>query len=869
MRDDLPSGTVTFLFTDVEGSTRLLHELGVEAYADALAEHRRVVREACALADGAEVDTQGDAFFFAFPTPAGAVVAAQAITDALANGRIHLRIGLHTGTPLVTGEGYVGDDVHFAARVAASGHGGQILLSKSARELVDGPSVTDLGEHRLKDIEDAVSIYQLGDKRFPPLKTISNTNLPRPASSFVGRDQEKDDVVRGLRAGTRLLTLTGPGGSGKTRLALEAAAELVPAYKAGVFWVGLAALREPSLVTDTIAQTLGARDGLASHIGDREMLLLLDNLEQVIEVAPELSGLVQSCPNLSLLCTSREVLRVQGEVEYAVPPLASSEAVALFCERSGLDASAEISELCNRLDDLPLALELAAARTRALSPSQILGRLSDRLDLLQGGRDADPRQQTLRATIEWSYGLLTNEEQRLFRALSVFRGGCTLDAAEVVADAELDTLQSLVEKSLLRFANERYWMLETIREYGRERLGYAREASAFDRRHALHFLARVEQEHAARTGPGRAQVLSWYGAEVDNLRAMLDRLAVAAPAEAARAAHMLFMFWRSLGAYSEAVQRLRLLLPRELPDDLRAQTLADLAEAQEARGDLDAASTTAAEALRLSSPGTHARVVALLIASSSEILTGNLVEGICFGRRAAVEAKSLDAEIRIATLGDLAMLLVQAGRREEARSVLRDAVGDARRSGLRMNAEWGSGQLGFVDLLDGDYEAACSALAPVLTYARSVDHYPFEASMLHWLGFSYLGIGQRDAARASFGDLLELSSGSSKTITPEFAAAMCALALAVEQVDFRDGARLHGAIEKLREETGGLRTPMWREEREIEARFEQPLIDALGEDAYAHEHAIGAAMTRDEAIDLAQSLVERPAAARVEQAPSR
>ena len=444
----------------------------------------------------------------------------------------------------------------------------------------------------------------------------------------------------------------------------------------------------------------------------------------------------------------------------------------------------------------------------------------------------------------------------------------TLDAAEVVADAELDTLQSLVEKSLLRFANERYWMLETIREYGRERLGYAREASAFDRRHALHFLARVEQEHAARTGPGRAQCFRGTSRGRQPARDV-DRLAVAAPAEAARAAHMLFMFWRSLGAYSEAVQRLRLLLPRELPDDLRAQTLADLAEAQEARGDLDAASTTAAEALRLSSPGTHARVVALLIASSSEILTGNVVEGICFGRRAAVEAKSLDAEIRIATLGDLAMLLVQAGRREEARSVLRDAVEDARRSGLRMNAEWGSGQLGFVDLLDGDYEAACSTLAPVLTYARSVDHYPFEASMLHWLGFSYLGIGQRDAARASFGDLLELSSGSSKTITPEFAAAMCALALAVEQVDSRDGARLHGAIEKLREETGGLRTPMWREEREIEARFEQPLIDALGEDAYAHEHAIGAAMTRDEAIDLAQSLVERPAAARVEQAPSR
>ena len=394
MRSDLPTGTVTFLFTDVEGSTSLLRELGAEAYADALAEHRRVVREACAAKGGVEVDTQGDAFFVAFPSAPGAAAAAQAITDALAPGPISLRIGLHTGTPLVTDEGYVGDDVHFAARVAASGHGGQVLLSKSARELVDGLSVTDLGEHRLKDIEGAVSIYQLGDKTFPPLKTISNTNLPRPASSFIGREREREEVVRELRDGARLLTLTGPGGSGKTRLALEAAAELVPAYKAGVFWVGLAALREPSLVTETIAQTLGARDGLAGHIGDREMLLLLDNLEQVIEAAPELSGLVQSCPNLALLVTSRELLRVQGEVEYAVPPLASSEAVSLFCERSRLEATDEIAELCSRLDDLPLAVELAAARTKALSPA------SDPRASLPATRPAERRQRRRRPTAD-------------------------------------------------------------------------------------------------------------------------------------------------------------------------------------------------------------------------------------------------------------------------------------------------------------------------------------------------------------------------------------------------------------------------------------------------------------------------------------
>ncbi len=368
MRDDLPSGTVTFLFTDIEGSTGLLHDLGAEGYAEALAEHRRAIRDACRAQGGVEVDTQGDAFFFAFPTAPGALEAASVLTEALAAGSIQVRVGLHTGTPLLTEEGYVGDDVHFAARVGASSHGGQVVLSQATRALVDERfALTDLGEHRLKDIEEAVSIFQLGDGSFPPLKTISNTNLPRPASSFLGRERELSEVLARIDDGARLLTLTGPGGTGKTRLALEAATTLVPAYKAGVFWIGLATLRDPALVTETIAQTLGAKDGLPQYIGERELLLLLDNLEQVIEAAPDLSALLQACPNLTLLVTSRELLRVQGEVEYPVPPLAEPEAVSLFCERAQLEPSDEIAELCARLDDLPLAVELAAARTKALS----------------------------------------------------------------------------------------------------------------------------------------------------------------------------------------------------------------------------------------------------------------------------------------------------------------------------------------------------------------------------------------------------------------------------------------------------------------------------------------------------------------------
>src|SRR5205823_4933544 len=234
--------------------------------------------------------------------------------------------------------------------------------------------VRDLGEHRLKDIPEPVWIFQLGDGAFPPLKTIANTNLPRPASSFVGREREVAEVVALLR-GSRLVTLTGPGGSGKTRLSIEAAAELVPEFRNGVFWVGLATLRGAELVVPTVAQTIGAQNGLAEHIGEKEVLLLLDNLEQVVAVAPELSALVEACPNLTLLVTSRELLRVRGEVEYEVLPLADPDAVELFCSRAQLGAELAVEELCRRLDNMPLALELAAARTKALSPEQILERL--------------------------------------------------------------------------------------------------------------------------------------------------------------------------------------------------------------------------------------------------------------------------------------------------------------------------------------------------------------------------------------------------------------------------------------------------------------------------------------------------------------
>ena len=487
-----PEGEVTLVFSDIEGSTKLLEELGTEAYREALAEHRRVVREAYGRYSGYEVDYEGDAFFYVFASAPDAVSAVSEAMAGLQEGPIAIRVGIHTGSPALDPPKYVGMDVHTAARIMSSGHGGQVVVSPSTAKLVD-VALTELGEHRLKDIGQAIPLYQLGEGSFPPLKTISNTNLPSPASSFLGREAELQEVLSRIEGGARLVTLTGPGGTGKTRLSIEAAATLVPEYKAGVFWVGLATLRDPALVTETIARTLGAKDGLAEHIGERELLLLLDNLEQVVECVPDLATLLTACPNLTLLVTSRELLRIVGEVEYPVPPLVSGEAVSLFCARSRLEPSDEIAELCARLDSLPLAVELAAARTKALSPGQILERVAQRLDLLEGGRDADPRQQTLRATIEWSYDLLTPEEQVLFARLSVFRGGCTLEAAEEVCGADIGTVQSLVEKSLIRFTNERFWMLATIGAYATERLCASSDEARMQAAHADHFI-RVARE---------------------------------------------------------------------------------------------------------------------------------------------------------------------------------------------------------------------------------------------------------------------------------------------------------------------------------------------------------------------------------------
>jgi predicted ATPase/class 3 adenylate cyclase len=550
-----PSGTVTFVFTDIEGSTALLDDLGAEVYREALADHRRVLRGAFGAHSGFEVDDAGDGLFYAFASASEAVRAVAQAMASLADGPVRSRVGVHTGEPLLDPPKYVGPDVHKAARIMSAAHGGQVLLSGATRGLV-ADEVLDLGRHRLKDFAEPVALFQLGSDRFPPLRTISNTNLPVPLSSFVRREREVTQVVSLVRDEEgRLLTLVGPGGTGKTRLALEAAGELVSEFGAGVFWIALAPVRDPALVVDTIAQTLGAKQDLAAHIGEKQLLLVLDNLEQVIESGVELAALLHACPNLRLLVTSRELLRVEGEVVYPVPALAEPEAVELFCTRARIQPDEAVTELCDRLDNLPLALELAAARVSVLTPSQILDRLSQRLDLFSAGRGADPRQQTLRSTIAWSYDLLSTDEQQLFARLSIFRGGCTLDAAEEVADASLDDLQSLVEKSLLRHSEERFWILETIREYAYELLEQGAESDAVRGRHADHYLALGELAYADRFDRG----LTWLRRlekEHDNFRAALDYLQDRDPLSALQLAGALGWYWLAKSQFAEGTRRL-------------------------------------------------------------------------------------------------------------------------------------------------------------------------------------------------------------------------------------------------------------------------------------------------------------------------
>ncbi len=634
----LPTGTVTFFFSDIQGSTRLAERLG-DGWRPLLDRHRDVIRTAVSRNGGHEVGTEGDSFFVAFTSAPAAVAAAiEAQRDLAAvpwpaEAEVRVRIGLHTGEASLAGDSadnYVGLDVHRAARIAAAGHGGQVLLSDATRilsehSLPDGVSLRDLGERRLRDLTRPERIHQLVidgmPADFPPLKTLDATpnNLPTQLSSFLGRERELAEVVE-LLAGTRLLTLTGPGGTGKTRLSLQVGARIADRYPDGVFFVSLSLLRDPDLVPATIAQELGLADrgglspmdALTEHVRRRRMLLILDNFEQVTDAAPRVSELLGAAPGLAVLSTSRSALGVYGEREYPVPPLAvpdlggpaspeslgQYEAVALFIERAVAvkpsftvtnENAPAVAEISARLDGLPLAIELAAARINVLTPQAMLTRLGHRLNLLSGGgRDRPERQQTLRGAIDWSYDLLDEGERALFRRLSVFSGGARLDAIESVCSGEdpgidlLEGLTSLINKSLVRQVADpdgepRFVMLGTIREYALERLEESGRAEELRRSHARHFTDLAVQAAPALLGDDKRRWLDWLEADRDNLRAAADWAIDTADAELAlRLTAAMWRFAQMRGYLVEGAERTRRALG--LPSDgvdatLRANAL--------------------------------------------------------------------------------------------------------------------------------------------------------------------------------------------------------------------------------------------------------------------------------------------------------
>jgi len=667
---EIPTGTVTFLFTDIEGSTRLAQDLG-DAWPPLLERHREIARAAWSGQHGVEIGTEGDSFFVVFTSAPQAVAAAVEAQRGMAGepwpagAPIRVRMGMHTAAAVVSGGGYVGVDVHRAARIASAGNGGQVLVSATTHALVEGSlpggvTLREMGEHRLKDLSRPERIWDLVieglSAEFPPLRTLNAVpnNLPTQLTSFLGRQREIAEG-RQLLLDARLLTLTGPGGTGKTRLSLQLAADATDRFPDGIYFVPLGAISQWDLVLPTIAQAMGlvdpgtqALERLVDHIGSKCVLLVLDNFEQVNDAAPQIAELLARAPKISILVTSRSPLRVYGEREFPVPPLgvpdpkhlpdfaqlSTYESVALFIERAmavrpdfavtSANAPA-VAEICVRLDGLPLAIELAAARVRVLTPQAIMDRLGDRLRLLSGGsRDLPERQQTLRGAIAWSHDLLDEADQRVFARFAVFAGGARLDAIEtVVFDSDdatdpLDAIASLVDKSLVRQESEpggepRFRMLSTIREYAMEKLDERGEAGVLRERHASWVVSVVEESAPRVFGDEQRAVLDRYEMEHDNIRAALAWAAETGHTETAlRLVASSWRFWQMRGFLAEARETAEhvLALPgsKDLPD-ARGAALEAAGGIAYWQADIDASRTWYGEALELArASGDKARI---------------------------------------------------------------------------------------------------------------------------------------------------------------------------------------------------------------------------------------------------------------------
>jgi predicted ATPase/class 3 adenylate cyclase/Tfp pilus assembly protein PilF len=819
VRAELPTGTVTFLFTDIDGSTRLLRDLG-DGYEEVLAVHRRGLRAAWLQHDGIEVDTQGDAFFVAFARASDALAAAATAQRALVDGPVRVRMGLHTGEPIRTDEGYVGLDVHRAARIAAAGHGGQVLLSQATADLA-GVEVRDLGLHRLKDLSAPERLFQLGTDEFPPLKTLHETNLPVPATPFLGREREIEQISTLLRRReVRLVTLTGPGGSGKTRLSLQAAAAAADDYDRGVWWVPLASLADSALVETAAAQALGSKDTLSATVGDQRLLLVLDNFEHLLDAAAGVAETIRSCPHLTVLVTSREPLHVDGEWEVAIDPLREGEAVELFVQRalavsSDFAANGEVAEICRRLDCLPLAIELAAARVKALSTPALLERLEQRLPLLAGGsRSAPERQRTLRATIAWSHDLLTAAEQELFARLAVFAGGCTLEAAEDVCGADVEVIASLVDKSLLRRTGERYWMLETIREFAAERLDELPDAADLGDRHAAFYVALAERARPELRARGAREALERLDADQANVRASLEHLLASDDADGAvRMTGAIWLYWQTRGHWTEGRRFLAAALA--LGADLEPEWLVD----------------------------------SLWGASLLALWQGDVDEGEQLALR-LLEISQTSAKqeyVYSVAIHLLALVAMRQGDRDQAVRFFDESLAIGRRGGDQWLFTIALNNLGGMLMDEGEYARAAELFAESLAIGEARGDVDRRARANNSLGWANQYLGDPVRARDYYRRGLEAATEIG-LVEAQLGALFGIAELDAESGDAAVAARLFGLVDELSSRLGVAKEYVGAvRRRQTLARLEA----ALGPDRLASEQAAGAALSLEDAIELA------------------
>ena len=925
MPDHLPSGTITFLFTDIEGSTPLW-EREPKQMRMALERHHAILHESIAAHRGHVYKIIGDAFQAAFEVSSQAILAALTAQRALAaevwptSTPLRVRMGLHVGHAKAQGEDYTTTHtLNRVARIMSAAHGGQILLSEAVVELIrddlpTGLSLRDMGHHHLKGLTHLEHIFQVVvpdlSANFPPLNTlnVAANNLPTQLTTFIGRETEVAEVKR-LLSGSRLTTLTGSGGCGKTRLSIQVASEMQTGYPNGVWLVELAPVADPALVSLTVVAVLGLMDDghrpaleiLTDFIHVKTLLLVLDNCEHVIDACAQLSeALLRACPKLGILASSREALGIAGESSYRVPSLAVPEpgqlppletlarlgAVRLFVERAALarpgfaltaQNAPAIAQICQRLDGIPLAIELAAARVRALSAEEINARLDDRFRLLTGGsRTALPRQQTLRALIDWSYSLLSEPERLLFKRLAVFVGGWTLAAAEKVCSDDgldpatvLDTLSRLVDKSLVvaeEAAGEtRYSRLETIRQYSREKFAETDEVAVVRDRHLAYYVqfSEMAEEHVQ----GREAIL-WsrrLEAEQDNLRAALEWSLARNPDSALRIVGALQFYWHT-GGYSaegsrwtqQALERVEATAPPEgtsAPErrSAKAKALRGLAWLYVAQADNENARRWAEQSVALYRQGvswdTRGLAHALTILAQAQFFLGeradadaNLKEAVALAHAAndvfsEIGAMGILVRVRAVMFGDL----------ESARGYAEEGIRLAREAGLdnfasmmsynlgllaayRLEAE--EARLRFGEAIAGfeEYRAHFAILLAKSDLAhleRNVGNYPRALELYRETITAFRDVGQRGAVAHQ----LE-----------------CFAYIAIAQNQFDRAVRLLGAAEAWRERGGTSMTPeeLVSYQKQMEAAGER-----MDSELFSKTWAEGRALTMEQAIQYA------------------